>query len=204
MSVYEDHLLPHIINMVMNNTETRRIRPRVCAGLSGQVVELGFGTGHNLPYLPADVTRLLAVEPSGVGVRLGRKRIDASPVPVDVVGLDGERLPLEDASVDTALSTWTLCTIPDAVTAVREVRRVLKPGGTLHFVEHGSAPDDGVRRWQQRLNGIQQRLAGGCNLDRDIPALIEAGGMRIVTLERYYGKGQPKPLGYEYEGVAVA
>ncbi|HWB67577.1 MAG TPA: class I SAM-dependent methyltransferase, partial [Mycobacteriales bacterium] len=165
---------------------------------------IGFGTGHNLPFLPATVSRLLAVEPSGGGVRLAQQRIDASGVPVEVVGLDGQRLPLDDASVDAVLCTWSLCTIPDPVAAVAEARRVLRPGGTFHFVEHGRAPDPQVRRWQDRLNGMQQRIASGCNLNRDIAGIIEAGGLSMTRLDNYYGEGEPKPYGAMYEGVATA
>jgi SAM-dependent methyltransferase len=149
------------------------------------------------------VSTLRAVEPAGVGVRLAKDRIAAAGVPVQVVGLDGQALPLADASADAVLCTWSLCTIPDPVAAVREMRRVLRPGGRLHFVEHGRSPDEGVRRWQDRLNGIQQRMAGGCNLNRDIPAILTAGGMRITDLDTYYGKGEPKPYGYLYEGRAA-
>jgi SAM-dependent methyltransferase len=123
---------------------------------------------------------------------------------VEIVGLDGQRLPLADGSADAVLCTWSLCTIPDAVTAVREARRVLRPGGAFHFVEHGRAPDEGVRRWQDRLNGIQQRVGGGCNLNRDIPSIIDAGGLTITRLDTYYGKGEPKPYAAMYEGVAVS
>jgi len=172
MGFYDDRVLPHIINVVMNTKQTRRIRERVCSGLKGEVLEIGFGTGHNLPYLPDGVTRLLAVEPSGRSVELARARIDATPVDVEVIGLDGQRLPVDDASVDAVLCTWSLCTIPDAVAAVREARRVLRPGGKFHFIEHGAAPDGGVRRWQDRLNPIQNRIAGGCNLNRDISGKI--------------------------------
>jgi len=203
MGFYDERVLPHVINVVMNNKHTREIRRRVCADLSGEVLEIGFGTGHNLPYLPATVTRLHAVEPSGVGVKLARERIDASSTPVDVVGLDGQRLPLPDESVDAALSTWTLCTIPDAVAAVREVRRVLRPGGALHFVEHGAAPDAKVRRWQDRLNGMQNKIAGGCNLNRDIRAIVEAGGLRVDRIDTYYGEGEPKIFGWLSEGSAI-
>lgn len=204
MSVYADRVLPRIINVVMNTKQTREIRQRVCADLTGDVVEIGFGTGHNLPFLPATVNTLRAVEPAGLGVRLAKDRIAAAGVPVHVVGLDGQQLPLEDSSADSVLCTWSLCTIPDPVAAVREMRRVLRPGGRLHFVEHGRAPDDGVRRWQDRLNGIQQRMAGGCNLNRDIPAILQAGGMRVADLDTYYGKGEPKPYAYLFEGRAVA
>jgi ubiquinone/menaquinone biosynthesis C-methylase UbiE len=204
MGWYDDRVLPRVINVVMNTAQTRRIRARVCAGLAGDVVEIGFGTGHNLPFLPGEVQRLLAVEPSGLGVDLGAKRRAASPIPIEIIGLDGQRLPLADGSVDMALCTWSLCTIPDATAAVREIRRVLRPGGSLHFVEHGLAPDEQVRKWQHRLNPVQRRVAGGCNLNRDISGILEAGGMRVTHLERYYGKGEPKPLGAFYEGVAVA
>jgi len=204
MGFYDDRVLPHLINAVMNTKTTRAIRRRVCADLSGDVVEIGFGTGHNLPYLPATVTRLHAVEPSGLGVKLARERIAATTVPIEVIGLDGQRLPLPDASMDAALCTWTLCTIPDPVVAVREVLRVLKPGGVLHFVEHGAAPDAKVRRWQDRLNGMQQRLAGGCNLNRRIDAIVRDGGLRVEQLENFYAEGEPKPFGYLYEGRAVS
>jgi SAM-dependent methyltransferase len=203
MSLYRDRVLPRLIDVVMDTKQTREIRARVCSSLAGDVVEIGFGTGHNLPYLPSEVSRLFAVEPSGVGVRLAADRIEASAVAVDVIGLDGQRLPLDDARVDAVLCTWSLCTIPDPVAAVREARRVLRPGGTFHFVEHGRAPDEGARRWQNRLNGIQRRIGGGCNLNRDIAGIIEAGGMRVTHLDRYYGKGEPKAYGAMYEGVAV-
>ncbi|HVA59740.1 MAG TPA: class I SAM-dependent methyltransferase [Mycobacteriales bacterium] len=203
MGLYDERVLPHIINVVMNTGQTRLIRARVCARLKGEVLEIGFGTGHNLPFLPLDVTRLMAVEPSGVGVRLARGRMAAAPVEVEVVGLDGQRLPVPDGSVDAVLCTWSLCTIPDAEAAVREARRVLRPGGEFHFVEHGRAPDERVRRWQDRLNGIQRRVGGGCNLNRDIAAIIESGGMRITRLDNYYGKGEPKPYAAMYEGTAL-
>jgi len=202
--VYADKVLPRVINLVMDTKQTRQIRARVCAGLSGEVVEVGFGTGHNLPYLPAAVTRLRAVEPAGLGVRLAGDRISKAGMAVEVIGLDGQQLPIEDADADAVLCTWSLCTIPDPVAAVREMRRVLRPGAQLHFVEHGVAPDASVRVWQRRLNGIQQRVAGGCHLNRDIPAILAEGGMRTTRLDTYYGKGEPKPFGFLYEGTAVA
>jgi ubiquinone/menaquinone biosynthesis C-methylase UbiE len=202
MGVYGDRVLPHVINVVMNNKQTRLTRARVCDGLAGDIVEIGFGTGHNLPFIPPQVTRLRAVEPSQRSVELAKDRIAAAAFPVEVVGLDGQRLPLPDDSADAVLCTWSLCTIPDPVAAVSEMRRVLRPGGSLHFVEHGGSPHPKVRRWQDRLNGLQQRIAGGCNLNRDIPALIEAGGFSISKLDTYYAKGEPKPLGYLFEGVA--
>ncbi|GAC1591324.1 MAG: class I SAM-dependent methyltransferase [Acidimicrobiales bacterium] len=203
MGFYDDRVLPHLINVMMNTKQTRTIRARVCAGLKGDVVEIGFGTGHNLPFLSCEVMGLRAVEPSEVGVRLAGKRIKDSPVAVEIVGLDGQLLPIEDASADAMLCSWSLCTIPDPIAAVREVRRVLRPGGEFHFVEHGRAPDERVRRWQDRLNGIQQRVGGGCNLNRDIPTILEAGGMTVTRLDTYYGKGEPKAYAAMYEGIAT-
>jgi ubiquinone/menaquinone biosynthesis C-methylase UbiE len=201
MSLYEDRVLPHIINLAMNNKRTRPIRSRVCADLEGDVVEIGFGTGHNLPYIPATVTRLRAVEPSAKSVQLAQQRIAAAKVPVEIVGLDGQRLPLEDDSADAVLSTWTMCTIPDVGAALKEMARVLRPGGTLHFIEHGRAPDERVRVWQDRINPVQQRLFGGCNVNRDIRSLIEDAGFTIKNIDTYYMDG-PKFVGSMYEGTA--
>jgi ubiquinone/menaquinone biosynthesis C-methylase UbiE len=204
MGFYRDRVFPRMLNVMMNTKETRKIRARVCADLEGDVVEIGFGTGLNLPYLPRTVARLRVVEPSALGVRIAQDRIAASPVVVQFEGLDGQSLPFDDESADAVLCTWTLCTIPDPVSAIREVRRVLRPGGAFHFVEHGAAPDAAVRRWQDRLNGFEQRFACGCNLNRDIAALIRAGGLKIVELDRYYSAGEPKTIGATYEGVATA
>ncbi len=204
MGFYGERIFPKIMNVVMNSKQTRRIRSEVCAPLAGEVVEIGFGSGLNLPHLPDAVVRLRAVDPMERGKVLAAQRIAATAVPVEFIGLDGQHLPLEDHSVDAVLATWTLCSIPDAVAAVREVRRVLKPGGKLHFVDHGQAPDEKVRKWQNRLNGVQNRMACGCNLNRDIPALIESGGMTIEHLESFYAKGAPKTLGWTHQGVAHA
>lgn len=201
MSLYEDRVLPHIINLAMNNKMTRPIRSRVCADLEGDVVEIGFGTGHNLPFIPATVTRLRAVEPSAKSVQLAQQRIADAKVPVEIVGLDGQRLPLEDDSADAVLSTWTMCTIPDVSAALKEMARVLRPGGTLHFIEHGRAPDERVRVWQDRINPVQQRLFGGCNVNRDIRSLIEDAGFTIKNIDTYYMDG-PKFVGSMYEGTA--
>ena len=204
MGWYGEHVLPYLLDAAMDTPELRTIRARVAAGLAGDVLEIGFGSGHNLPHLPPGVTRLLAVEPSGAAIDRARKRIAASPVTVEIVAPDAQRLPLPDASVDSALCTWSLCTIPDPVAAVAEIRRVLRPGGQLHLVEHGLAPDADVRRWQARLNPLQRRLVGGCTLDRDIPALLARGGMRVTELSTYYGRGEPKAYAAMYEGRAVA
>lgn len=204
MGIYRDRIFPRIIDIACNTASTRGVREEVCGGLRGEVLEIGFGTGLNLPHLPAAVTRLHAVDPMERGRELAAERLAQSDVPVDFVGLDGASLELDDHSVDSALSTWTLCTIPDAAAAVREIARVLRPGGTLRFAEHGASPDTRVRRWQDRLNGIQNRVACGCNMNRDIPAIIEAGGMTIDSLDTFYAKGDPKILGWTFQGVAHA
>jgi ubiquinone/menaquinone biosynthesis C-methylase UbiE len=204
MGFYRDRIFARVMNRIMNTKETRRIRAEVCAPLHGDVIEIGFGTGLNLPHIPAAVTRLRAVDPLETGPALARERLAASSVPVEFIGLDGQRIPLDDQCMDAALCTWTLCSIPEPVLAVQELKRVLRPGGTLHFVEHGASPDAKVRRWQDRMNGLQQRLACGCNLNRDMPSIVEAGGFEITSLDTYYAKGDPKHQGWTFQGVATA
>lgn len=204
MGWYRDHVFVRLMNRLCNTAETRRIRAEVCAPLSGVVLEVGFGTGLNLVHLPPMVTKLLAVDPMERGRELGADRIADSSVPVEFVGLDGESIALADDSVDDALATWTLCSIPDPVRAVREIARVLRPGGRLHFAEHGLAPDAGVEKWQHRLNPVQKRMACGCHLDRDIPSIIERGGMTVTSLDTFYAEGDPKTLGWTFQGTAAA
>jgi ubiquinone/menaquinone biosynthesis C-methylase UbiE len=200
--LYADRLLPRINDAALRRADLDEVRARVCRGLSGDVLEIGFGSGLNVPHYPPAVRRVLAVDPATAGRKLAAERLSRSSTPVEFVGLDGERLPLEDDSVDHALTTFTLCTIPDAGRALREVRRVLRPGGCLHFVEHGLAPEPDVVRWQERLNPIQKRVFGGCHLDRPIDRLIEAAGLHIDRLDTYYAAGL-KPLTFLYEGTAT-
>jgi SAM-dependent methyltransferase len=181
---------------------THPLRQRACAGLTGAVVEVGFGTGHNVPFYPPAVTRVAAIEPSDATWRLGQERVRDSTVTIERSGLDGESLPFPDDSFDSALSTYTLCTIPNVERALTEIRRVLKPGGSLHFLEHGLAPDEKVRRWQHRLDPLEQRLVGGCHLDRPIVELITGAGFTIETVDQFYEKGAPKFLGADSLGVA--
>jgi len=204
MGIYGEQVLPRIINVACGMKANRALRERVCAGLHGQVVEIGFGSGHNVPYYPAAVTGVAAIEPAGLGWKLARKRLNASTVPVERTGLDGASLPLPEDSCDTAVSTWTMCTIPDIAAALHELRRVLKPGGTLHFVEHGLAPDEKVQRVQHRLEPMQKRLFGGCHLTREIEHLLTDAGFTIVEADVFYEEGAPKFLAADTLGVAVS
>ncbi|HET9727957.1 MAG TPA: methyltransferase domain-containing protein [Acidimicrobiia bacterium] len=201
MGVYAEQLVPRVTNLMLGSKPWLGLRREVCEGLHGDVVEIGFGSGLNVPYLPPEVTGLWAVDPARVGMKLAAKRIAASPIPVHPAGLDGEHLDLPDDRFDGALSTMTLCTIPDAVAALREVRRVLKPGASFHFFEHGGSPDAKVARFQRRYEPIQRATAGGCHLTRDIPALIKEGGFEIESLRSFYQKG-PKAFGYMFVGRA--
>ena len=191
-------MLPRIVNIACGMKSSNELRDRVCEGLHGQVVEIGFGSGLNVPYYPDSVAGVAAIEPADLGWKLASTRVAGSPVPIERSGLDGQSLPLADDSCDTALSTWTLCTIPDVIAALHEVRRVLKPGGTLHFVEHGLAPDDEVRRWQHRLEPLQKRVFGGCHLTRPILDLLTKAGFRSLrstssTRKAHRSSSPPNP-----------
>jgi SAM-dependent methyltransferase len=204
MGYYAEHVLPRILNVACGVKAAQPLRRRVCEGLAGDVVEIGYGTGHNVAFYPATVTRVAAVEPSDLSWRLAAARTEAAPVPVERAALDGQDLPFADASFDAALSTWTLCTIPDPVAALRELRRVLKPGARLHFLEHGLAPDESVRRWQHRLEPINKRLVGGCHLTRPVVKTLTEAGFVIDEVDVFYEKGAPKPMGADSLGVAVS
>jgi ubiquinone/menaquinone biosynthesis C-methylase UbiE len=202
MRLYQDQVLPRIVDLTMRGSEVEQARARVTAGLDGEVLEIGFGSGRNIPYYPAKLTRVWAVDPAAVGRKLAAKRAAASAVPIEYIGLDAQRLPVDDASADRVLSTWTLCTIPDPMAALAEIIRVLRPGGAFHFVEHGRSPDAKVARTQDRLTPLQRRVAGGCHLNRPIDRLVTASGLEVTRLENYYMKG-PRAMQYTFEGVAV-
>ena len=202
LGVWRRRVNPLLLDRIMNTEESRRIRSRVCSRLSGEVLEIGFGTGHNLPHLPSEVRRVLAVEPVPRARELAQQRIAESDATVEHVGADARSLPLADESVDAVLCTWNLCSIDDAQVAVAEVARVLRPGGELHFVEHGRADAERTRRWQHRLDPVWSRIACGCHIDRDIPSIIEAGGLQITELDTYFIESEPKLLGWTFEGRA--
>ena len=182
-----EQVVPRATDVLLGTQEVEQLRARVCEGLSGEVLELGFGSGLNVGHYPPEVERVHAVEPSDVAWRIAeRKHLRPHGPPVVRAGLDGQVLDLPEASVDTALSTFTLCTIPDLGAALREVCRVLRPGGFFHFLEHGLAPDAGVARWQRRLTPLQRRVGAGCHLDRAVAEEVRVAGLCIDELETFY------------------
>jgi ubiquinone/menaquinone biosynthesis C-methylase UbiE len=190
------------MDRVLRTPEVNARRAKLCQGLHGRVLEIGFGTGLNLPHYPAEVTEILAVEPSKSALRLAEPRNEAVTSSVTHVGIDGAQLDLPDRSVDCVLSSYTLCTIPSVDAALLEIHRVLKQDGALHFLEHGRAPTESVRRWQRRLHPVHTRIAGGCHMDRPIDELITRAGLMIQELETGYGDG-PRPFSYLYRGRAL-
>lgn len=204
MHIWTEHLLPRLTDVALGTREVRRHRERTVAGLRGEVVEIGFGSGLNVPLYPTAVHTVYAVEPSMVARRLAAGRVEASPAAITFVGLDGQSLPLPDDSADMALSTFTLCTIPDPARALRELHRVLRPGGRFHFLEHGLSPEPRTARWQHRLNGVQQHVAGGCNLDRQVGQIVADAGFTIRDLrtDQMRGPRLARPWGHLFLGVA--
>jgi SAM-dependent methyltransferase len=202
MGIWEDRALPRLVELTCGGAAMERFRAHTVEGLSGRIVEIGFGSGLNAPVYPAEVTEVLAVEPSTLARERSARHTASTSATIEFVGLDGAHLPIEDASCDGALSTFTLCTIPDVAGALAELRRVLKPGASFHFLEHGRAPDESVRTWQRRLEPIQRRIAGGCHLTRDPEVMVSDAGFEIVDLDRRYVRG-PKPMAYFTSGRAI-
>ena len=200
---WADHVVPRAVDVLLGTDEVGRLRSRACDGLSGRLLEVGFGSGLNVAHYPDAVETVTAIEPSDVAWRKAGPRVDAAATAVRRAGLDGARLSLPDASQDSALTTFTMCTIPDLDAALGEIRRVLRPGGRLHFLEHGLAPDPGVVRWQHRLQPLQGALFAGCRLDRPIATLVRAAGFEVGDLATFYAPGL-RPMSYVYLGWATA
>ena len=203
MGFYDRFILPRFINCACGAKPIMKQREKVVPDASGTVLEIGIGTGLNLPYYdPAKVKRLIGLDPSRESWKLAGKRAAGLAFKVEFIDLPGEQIPLDDASVDTVLVTYALCTIPDPISALQGMGRVLRPGGKLIFCEHGSAPDTAVCKWQDRINPLWKKFAGGCNLNRPIPQLIEESGFALEQIDQMYLPSTPHLFGYNYWGVA--
>ena len=203
MGFYERNILPWVLDFAMRRPALTPQRRELLAGVGGDVLEIGFGSGLNLPFYTSALRSLTAVEPSVGMSKKARRRVEAAGIDVRTVAADASRpLPLADGSFDSVVSTWTLCTLPDVDAALREVYRVLRPGGGFYFVEHGLSPDPNVARWQRRLNPINRRIGGGCNLDRDIASLVRNSPLSVERLDTFYLPHVPRLGGYTYRGHA--
>lgn len=202
MGFYDDRILPHLVKLTMRNCRLLPYRERVISAARGRVLEIGVGSGANLPLYSPRVREIIGLEPVPRLLAMSRRLATQLSQPVKFVEGSAEAIPLESASIDTVVTTWTLCTIPMVLQALDEMRRVLNPNGQLLFVEHGLAPDDTVRKWQNWLTPVSKRLGGGCHLNRPICAIIEKAGFAIEYLETGYMKG-PKPMTFLYEGRAT-
>ena len=202
MAWYAEKILPHLITLACDTNPQRKQREKIIPLAEGEILEVGFGSGLNVPFYDSSkVNKLWALEPSEGMRRKSRQRVEESDMDIEFIDLPGEQIPLDDSSVDTIVITYTLCTIEDTRKALEGMRRVLKPGGQLLYTEHGIAPDESVQRWQDRLNPAWRRMSGGCNMNRDIPALFADGGFDIKVDERMYIPG-PRILNYNYWGSA--
>jgi len=201
MGFYSDIILPRLCDLAMRNKQLVPFRERVIGAAEGRVLEIGVGSGMNLPFYRPPVREVPALEPAPRLVAMARKASQATSMPVSFLEASAEAIPLDEHSVDTIVTTWTLCSVPQAATALAELRRVLRPGGKLLFAEHGQAPDAGVRWWQDRLTPVWRRIGGGCHLNRPIRAMIEGAGFRIDRIETGYIPG-PKPMTFMYQGSA--
>jgi len=202
MGWYSKYIVPRMVHFACGLKPSMRQREKVVPLAHGRVLEIGIGSGLNLPFYDANkVSKLWGLDPSPEMTRMAQKAAQSVSFDVEFIGLPGDEIPLEDKSVDAVLVTYTLCTIPDAESALRQMARVLKPGGELIFCEHGAAPDAGVRRWQDRINPIWRRMGGGCNLNRAIPNLIQQGGFKIKGMEAMYIPGW-RPASFNYWGTA--
>src|SRR6202048_2154224 len=201
MGFYSDIILPRLCDLAMRNKQLLPYRERVIAAAEGRVLEIGVGSGMNLPFYRPPVREVLALEPAAQLMTMARSASRASSMPVTFLEASAEAIPLDKHSVDTIVTTWTLCSIPQAATAIADMRRVMRPGGKLLFVEHGVAPDEGVRRWQDWLTPAWRRISGGCHLNRPIRSMIEAAGFRVDRIATGHMPG-PKTMSFINEGSA--
>jgi ubiquinone/menaquinone biosynthesis C-methylase UbiE len=200
MGFYENHVVPHLVNLAMRSGQLAPYRRRIISLAKGRVLEIGVGSGLNLPLYTNSATEVLGVEPHPRLLDMASKKVEH--IPTKLIEASAESIPLEDHSIDTVLTSWTLCTIPNVSAALTDMRRILKPTGQLLLVEHGLAPDEKVRGWQHRLTPVWKRIAGGCHLDRPIAEIVRSAGFRIDHLETGYMRG-PKPMTFMYEGIAT-
>jgi ubiquinone/menaquinone biosynthesis C-methylase UbiE len=201
MGFYQERIIPYLVQRSMRQETLVPYRERVVSGAGGRILEVGIGSGMNLRYYGDRAEHVIGLDPSAKLLAMAAQADRRTELSVELVKGSAETIPIEDQSIDTVLITWTLCSIPDVDRALSEMRRVLKPNGRLLFVEHGLSPDDKVRRWQERLNPIWKRVAGGCNLNRAVTQLIEVAGFRVERVDTGYMKG-PKPMTFMYEGRA--
>ena len=202
MGFYSNVIFPWGVELMMSQPPFPEYRQELLKDVSGNVLEIGFGTGLNLAYYPKTVTRLTVIDPNSGMNRYAKKRVATSTIPVESQVLGGENLPMNDESFDAVVSTWTLCSIPNIEKALSEIYRVLKPGGSFYFIEHGLSRDPKIQVWQNRLTPIQKIIADGCHLNRDIKQLVE-NQFETVTIGEFYGLDMPKLSGYMYRGMAV-
>ncbi|MFS8804423.1 class I SAM-dependent methyltransferase [Synechococcus sp. R55.6] len=203
MNLYRRVIFPQLLDLALSGERIERYRRQLLAHVQGSVLEIGFGTGLNLSCYPEHIRKITGVDPNpGMG-SLARRRIASSPIAVDWQVADAQELPFPSQSFDSVVSTWTLCSIPNVAKALGEIRRVLRAGGKLFFLEHGLSEDPQVQRWQNRLNPLQKVIADGCNLNRDMARLIREAGFRFEQLERFYMPDQPRFIGYTYQGIAL-
>jgi SAM-dependent methyltransferase len=203
MGLYARHIFPRLCDWSMRNPRIERLRKETLSEASGEILEIGFGTGLNLEHYPEHVRHLTAIDPGEGMARIARRRMERSDIDVDLRVQTAEELPFEDGQFDCVVSTWTLCSIRDASRAIAEISRVLKPGGRFLYVEHGLSEEPRVQRWQCRLTPLQKRIAGGCRLDVEIGALVRSGAFLDVRVERFLLERTPRIMGSMYRGVAV-
>jgi ubiquinone/menaquinone biosynthesis C-methylase UbiE len=202
MGVYDERILPWLIDLTMRNARLAAYRGRVVPAASGRVLEVGIGSGLNLPFYGTSVSEIVGIEPSPKLLKMTRRVAGRTSTPIRLIEGTAEAIPIDDQAIDTVVTTWTMCSILSIELALQEMRRVLKPGGRLLFVEHGRAPEPDVRWWQDHLTPVWKRFSGGCHLNRPIPELIQHAGYRIEHLDTGYMRPGPKPMTFMYEGSA--